>query len=160
MKWNVRAARLPDAQRLVEFNLAIACETEGKELSPAIVERGVCRGLQQGDEVSYWVAELATTTTEQVAMPRELIGCLMLTREWSDWRDGWLMWVQSVYVCEQYRGQGVFRSLLETVIENLRQMPDVVGVRLYVEGENERAQAVYFKTGFVDPNYKVLEQIF
>lgn len=89
-----------------------------------------------------------------------MIGCLMLTREWSDWRDGWLMWLQSVYVCAPHRGQGVFRSLLETAIEKMRQAPDVIGVRLYVEVKNERAQAVYYKTGFVDPKYKVLEQIF
>jgi ribosomal protein S18 acetylase RimI-like enzyme len=84
----------------------------------------------------------------------------MLTREWSDWRDGWLMWVQSVYVEPAHRSQGVFRSLLDHATQCMREDPDVVGMRLYVENENSRAQAVYARTGFVDPSYKVLERIF
>ncbi len=154
MNWKIRAAHLQDADQLIEFNRAIARETEAKELPHAIVSRGVRRGLLRQDEVSYWVAEL-----EQQG-ESELIGCLMLTREWSDWRDGWLMWVQSVYVSQPYRGQGVFRNLLDTVIGKLKQTPDVVGLRLYVETENSRAQEVYYKTGFVDSHYKVLEQLF
>ncbi len=154
MKWKIRVATMQDADRLVEFNCAIARETEGKELSGEVVRRGVLRGLTHAGEVSYWVAEVNPQDTA------ELIGCLMLTREWSDWRDGWLMWVQSVYVCDSYRGQGVFRSLLETVIDKMKQTPDVVGLRLYVETKNLRAQEVYLRTGFVDSHYKVLEQLF
>ena len=154
MKWKIRAAQIQDADRLMEFNCAIARETEGRELSAEVVGRGVRRGLLHAGEVSYWVAEV------ELQGVSELIGCLMLTREWSDWRDGWLMWVQSVYVCESYRGQGVFRNLLETVIEQMKQTPDIVGLRLYVETQNARAQEVYLRTGFVDPHYKVLEQMF
>jgi len=150
MIWKIRPATLSDVAALVEFNCAIARETEGKELPREVVERGVTRGLQQGAEVVYYVAD----------NDGEPVGSLMLTREWSDWRDGWLVWVQSVYVQHQWRGQGVFRSLLTHVLELLRQQPDVIGVRLYVEVENARAQAAYERTGFVDPHYKVLEQIF
>lgn len=148
--WKVRPAELVDVTSLVDFNCAIALETEGKDLDRPTVERGVRRGLEQGDEVQYFVADDG----------QQPIGSLMLTREWSDWRDGWLVWVQSVYVKPTHRGQGVFRSLLEQVIQQIRQQPDVVGVRLYVEADNTRAQTVYARTGFVDPRYKVLEQIF
>lgn len=149
-KWTVRRATADDATILAKFNCAIARETEEKELDPNTVLRGVERGLQHADEVLYFVAET----------PTEIIGCLMLTREWSDWRDGWLVWVQSVYVESDFRGQGVFRGILAFAIEEIRKNPDVVGVRLYVEESNTRAQSVYLRTGFSDPKYKVLEQIF
>ena len=148
--WHIRRASHEDVETLIEFNCAIARETEGKELVRETVSRGVRRGLEQGDEVVYYVADDDTGP----------VGSLMLTREWSDWRDGWLVWIQSVYVTERLRGRGVFRSLLEHVTRELRRQPDVVGVRLYVEAENTRAQAVYHRTGFADANYKVLEQIF
>lgn len=151
----IRRAQMDDAERLIEFNCAIARETEDRELEPAIVRRGVLRGLVHAGEVRYYVAEL-----ERVVGCPEVVGCLMFTREWSDWRDGWLMWVQSVYVVAEYRGRGVFRRMLDAASEEVRQLPDVVGMRLYVERENEAAQAVYFRTGFVDSGYKVLEKLF
>lgn len=150
VEWKVRPAGLDDAHMLAEFNWRIAVETEGKELDRSRVTRGVRRGLQLEHEVRYFVAE-------SVDGP---LGCLMLTREWSDWRDGWLIWIQSVYVRPEYRGQGVFRSLLEHVRLLLQQEQDVVGLRLYVEAENQRAQDVYRRTGFSDPNYRVLELLF
>ena len=150
MDWSIRRAAQPDIASLVDFNCAIARETENRELPREVVNAGVTRGLGRGDDVVYYLAEDHTGP----------IGSLLLTREWSDWRDGWLMWVQSVYVVPQRRGQGVFRSLISHVIELLQQQPDVVGVRLYVEADNSRAQTVYQRTGFVDAHYKVLEQIF
>lgn len=150
MNWKIRPATPEDINALVDFNCAIARETEGKELSREVVQRGVTRGMLQGAEVVYFVADASG----------QPIGSLMLTREWSDWRDGWLAWVQSVYVDARWRGQGVFRSLLTHAVDSLRQQPDVVGVRLYVDVENTRAQTAYQRTGFVDPHYKVLEQLF
>ena len=149
-EWSIRRATESDLEALVSFNRAIARETEHKELREEVVRRGVLRGMQQGDEAIYFVAE----------SDGKAIGCLMVTREWSDWRDGWLAWIQSVYVSVDFRGQGVFRGLLENAIDELRRNPDVIGVRLYVEMENQRAQAVYARTGFADPRYKVLERIF
>jgi len=146
----IRTAVTEDIPALVDFNCAIARESEGRELTREVVTRGVTRGLSQGDEVVYYVVDEG----------RGPIACLMLTREWSDWRDGWLVWVQSVYVKPEYRGQGVFRMLLSHVRDKLREQNDVVGMRLYVEAENSLAQSVYRNTGFVDPNYLVLEQLF
>lgn len=148
--WKIRRATTDDIEALVDFNCAIARETEDRELERGLVARGVTRAFQQGDEVTYYVAEAGS----------ELIGGLMLTREWSDWRDGWLVWIQSVYVAAEYRGRGVFRTLLEHVTEEVQKNPDVIGMRLYVETENQRAQSVYASTGFTNPNYKVLEKIF
>jgi ribosomal protein S18 acetylase RimI-like enzyme len=153
----VRRARGEDAQELTTFNCAIARETEGRELCFETVRRGVCRGLQQGAEVTYYVAE--AVSDEDVPAP-QVVGCLMLTREWSDWRDGWLMWLQSVYVAQPFRGRGVFRKMLSTATEDARQLPDVVGLRLYVEHHNEAAQSVYLNLGFQDSNYRVLEKMF
>lgn len=145
----IRTATLDDAQKLMEFNCAIAQETEGKQLDKTLVLSGVRRGLEQAGEVSYLVATQADVQ----------LGCLMLTREWSDWRDGWIAWIQSVYVVPTHRGQGIFRLLLDGATELVQQDPDVVGLRLYVETENTRAQNVYSRTGFTDPSYKVLEKI-
>lgn len=157
--YEIRVAELSDVDTLAAFNCAIAAETEDRQLPLETVRRGVERGLRHAPEVTYFVAQLANSeTSEELRKP--LVGCLMLTREWSDWRDGWLAWVQSVYVVPEQRGRGVFRRLLETATEHLRQSPDVVGMRLYVEVENEDAQAVYARSGFGDPNYKVLEKMF
>ena len=146
----IRAATNDDCQTLADYNCALASETEDHQLDSATVLRGVKRGLERAPDVQYHVAEVDT----------EIIGQLMVTREWSDWRDGWLWWIQSVYVRADHRGNGVFRKLLQHVTDLATADSDVVGIRLYVENENERAQAVYARSGFDDPNYRVLEQIF
>lgn len=148
--WTIRLADAGDIETLVDFNCGIARETEDKELDRQLVTSGVARAMNQGDEVKYFIAESDSGP----------IGSLMLTREWSDWRDGWLVWIQSVYVSADARGKGVFRSLLDHATEQVQLDPDVRGLRLYVENENTRAQSVYSKTGFGDPNYKVLEKLF
>lgn len=147
----VRLASPSDVPTIVDYNVALALESESKQLDPETVQRGVTRGLQQRDEVRYF---LAVESGGQVA------GQIMLTREWSDWRDGWIMWIQSVYVLPAWRGKGVFRKLLDTAIGELRADPDVVGMRLYVEVDNRRAQEVYLRTGFGDASYRVLEMMF
>jgi len=84
-------------------NQCLALESEGARLDPDILRRGIERGLSRFPEVQYFVAEISG----------RMVGQLMLTREWSDWRDGWLLWLQSVYVDREFRRQGVFRRLLE-----------------------------------------------
>ncbi|MCA9126681.1 MAG: GNAT family N-acetyltransferase [Planctomycetales bacterium] len=149
-EYRIEPAGPKDVDAITDFNCAIARETEGKELNRPTVLGGVARGLRQGGEVTYFVAKCNG----------EAVGCLMLTREWSDWRDGWLVWIQSVYVAPSHRGRGVFRLLLSTSEAHVLQQQDVVGLRLYVEVDNARAQSAYHRSGFVDPNYKVLEKIF
>ena len=143
----VRPATPADIRILADFNCRLAAETEGMTLDPDTVQSGVTRGMDAGDEVQYFVAEADGA----------VVGQVMLTREWSDWRDGWMAWLQSVYVAAQYRGQGVFRKLLDEVTGQLTAQTDVVCLRLYVEQENEAAIATYGRLGFRHPGYLVME---
>ncbi len=132
---------------LTDYNCRLALETEGKSLCADTVRNGVLRGLSVGGEVQYFVAVAEET----------VIGQVMLTREWSDWRDGWMAWLQSVYVAEEFRGKGVFRGLLNYVKDQLRLQSDVLCLRLYVEQDNEAAVAAYRRLEFEDPGYRVME---
>jgi ribosomal protein S18 acetylase RimI-like enzyme len=142
-----RRANISDVGRITEFNCRLALETEGKQLDTATVTRGVSRGLLLAPEVLYFVAEKDGV----------VIGQVMLTREWSDWRDGWMLWIQSVYVDAEWRGLGVFGKLFSFAIESAASEGHVVNVRLYVEHANEAAKAVYGKLGFRNAGYEVME---
>ncbi len=142
-----RSAKPADVETIAELNCRLARETEEKELNPATVRLGVARGLELSPEVRYFVAEANFA----------VVGQIMLTREWSDWRNGWMIWLQSVYVVAESRGQGVFRSLLSHAIEAAAVQGDVVNVRLYVEHANEAAKATYRRLGFCDAGYQVME---
>ncbi len=144
---SIRAAVSSDIDVLTDFNCRLAAETEGKHLEFNTVRSGVTRGLSVGDEVRYFVAEA----------DEKIVGQLMLTREWSDWRDGWAVWLQSVYIVADYRGQGVFRRLLDHVKTQLQNEPDVVCLRLYVEEDNDTARSTYTRLGFDDTGYRVME---
>jgi len=142
-----RNAEPADIERIAELNCRLARETEGKELNSDTVRLGVARGLELSPEVRYFVAEANSA----------VVGQLMLTREWSDWRNGWMVWLQSVYVVAESRGHGVFRRLLSHAIEVASVEGDVVNVRLYVEHANEAAKATYRRLGFCDAGYQVME---
>ena len=143
----IRSATTDDVAAIVEYNCRLARETEDKTLDRSTVDAGVRRGLELGDEVQYFVAEDESG----------VIGQIMLTREWSDWRNGWMIWLQSVYVASGKRGAGVFRLLFERSVELARLRCDAVCVRLYVEHENEAATATYRRLGFQDSGYLVME---
>lgn len=157
--WGIRPASSQDIATIVNFNLALADETEDHPLDHDTVVRGVTRGMTQGEEVEYFLAVINSVSSDDHG-EEAIIGQLMLTREWSDWRDGWVAWIQSVYVHQEHRRKGVFRSLLDHVSDVCQSRPDVVGLRLYVETSNRVAQSVYDKSGFTDPKYKILEQMF
>ena len=146
----VRDARPDDLATIVDFNVRLAFETEAKLLDPDILDRGVARALADPDRLRYWVVE--DTETGRV------IGQAAITREWSDWRDGWLWWFQSVYVDPGHRKSGLFRALHGHIRSLAKAAPDVIGLRLYVEAHNHRAQATYQALGLNDSQYLVYEE--
>ena len=147
MTRTIRRGEPRDAAVVAEFNRRMAWETEHKHLDLSVLARGVDRVFTDPAKGFYLVAESAG----------EVVGQLMVTYEWSDWRDGWFWWVQSVYVREDHRRSGVFRALYAGVMQQARTAGDVVGVRLYVEKDNTRAQATYQHLGMGDAGYLVWE---
>lgn len=145
----IRLATEADADAIVEFNRAMALETEGKELLPEVIGAGVRALLSQPASGFYVVAE----------EDRGVIGGLMITKEWSDWRNGELWWIQSLYVLPAYRRRGVFRQLYAHVQVLAASEPRVCGFRLYVERENAAAQAVYRAIGMQETRYRVYEAL-
>jgi ribosomal protein S18 acetylase RimI-like enzyme len=138
MPFTVRPATLADAPTIAEYNRRLAIETEGKSLDPATLGAGVAAILADRNKGLYFVAEQGG----------EVIGQMMVTYEWSDWRNGWIWWLQSVYVRVDCRRTGVFRTLFAEVVAAAGRQRDVVAIRLYVEEENAAAQATYGSLGF------------
>ncbi len=145
---HIRPAHPEDAAAIARMNQQLAEETEGRRLPDAVVQAGVERGLRLAPEVRYFVAEAAGRP----------IGQLMLTREWSDWRNGWMLWLQSVFVDAEFRRRGIFRKLLEFGLSTCRETDHPVCVRLYVELENHAAAEVYRRLGFGCAGYRVMER--
>ncbi|WZO96908.1 GNAT family N-acetyltransferase [Isosphaeraceae bacterium EP7] len=148
-RWTIRDARPEDIDVLVVFNRALASETESKELDAQVLRRGLVAALADPERLRYWVAE------EEGAV----IGQIAVTREWSDWRCGWIWWLQSVYVAEPGRSRGVFRSLYRSVHEAAKSTSDVIGIRLYVEHQNGPARATYLALGLNPAGYDVFEDL-
>ena len=146
----VRPAAPVDLDVLVEFNAAMALETEGRRLDPARLRAGVRAALADPARGTYRVAEV----------DGRVVGALLLTREWSDWRNGWFWWIQSVFVAPDARGRGVYRALHESVLAEARADRGVCGVRLYVEQDNRRAQSVYAAVGMQRTHYVFYEDDF
>jgi ribosomal protein S18 acetylase RimI-like enzyme len=144
----VRAAQADDCEVLAAFNAAMAIETEAKTLDPATLRAGVARVLAEPTRGFYLVAE----SNGVVA------GCLMVTFEWSDWRNGDWWWLQSVYVMPEYRRHGVFRALYAEVERRAAERVDVVGIRLYVERDNVRAQHTYAALGMREDHYRMFSK--
>jgi ribosomal protein S18 acetylase RimI-like enzyme len=145
----IRLARRADARAIVEFNAAMALETEGKRLLPEVIDAGVRSLLRNPRAGFYVIAE-----RENLA-----IGALMITKEWSDWRNGTFWWIQSVYVHPAFRRQGVYRRLYRHVQTMAAKDRRVCGFRLYVERENRRAQKTYRKLGMEKTRYLVFEEL-
>ena len=133
---------------IVRFNAALASETEGKSLDVPTLRSGVDAILADPSRGFYLVAENPDV---------EAAGSLLVTFEWSDWRNGWFWWIQSVYVHRRYRRQGVYALLYETVRERAHRRDDVYGFRLYVEVENVAAQRTYRRLGMSECDYRMYE---
>jgi len=144
----VRPARPEDAATLCQFNACLAEESEDKKLDAATLRAGVAALLDDPHKGTYFVAE----------RDGGVVGQLAVTFEWSDWRNGWFWWIQSVYVHKDARRGGVFRALFEHVQNAARADGQVIGIRLYVENENNVAHAVYEDLGFEWTNYRVMEK--
>lgn len=143
----VRFGGSSDIDVIVEFNRLLALETEGKELDPELLRAGVEAGIADPEKIGYFLA-----LDEGV-----ILGQLAITREWSDWRNGWFWWVQSVYVRRESRQRGVFRVLFEHARAAARQAPQVIGMRLYVDNHNLAAHEVYERLGMSRIDYQLLE---
>jgi len=143
----IRPATLSDLAHLCRWNAAMARETEGRELDPAVLERGVRGVFAQPQRGFYLVAECDGVPS----------GGLLVTCEWSDWHDSDYWWIQSVYVEPAARRHGVFRALHAEVLRRARAA-GVASVRLYVERSNQRAQATYAGLGMQPSHYAMYEQ--
>jgi len=145
----IRAAEPKDTEAIAEMNVAMAWETEHVHLDETVLMQGVEAVFECPHRGFYVVAE----SEEQI------VGCLLITYEWSDWRCGLFWWIQSLYVRPPARRAGVFRNLHEFVTAEASRRPDVCGIRLYVEGSNRRAQQAYEQIGMRARSYRMYEQM-
>lgn len=148
MPLTIRRGGPSDAAVVAEFNQRLAQETEGRSLDAAALAAGVAAVLADESRGTYFVAE----------HEGRVVGQLMITLEWSDWRNGWLWWIQSVYVRAEARRLGVFRALYGHAVAEAKARGDVAGIRLYVEHENAAARATYARLGMSETGYLVLER--
>tara|TARA_R110002153_G_scaffold47769_6_gene134871 strand:- start:13920 stop:14378 length:459 start_codon:yes stop_codon:yes gene_type:complete len=147
-KIKIRVANNSDVSSLVKFNQLMAWETEQKKLDQAILFKGVSALVADGNKGFYLVAE----------QNDEVVGSLMVTTEWSDWRNGVFWWVQSVYITADFRRQGIYAQLYAQVKALAEQQQNVCGFRLYVEKENIIAQKTYESLGMQPTHYLMYEE--
>lgn len=145
----IRKGTTADLAAIVENNRLMALETEDLALDLEKLEPGVLAVLSGAQPATYWVVEEDAVITAQ----------LMLTYEWSDWRNATVWWIQSVYVAEAARGKGAYKRLYQHVLDEARR-EGAAGIRLYVDQRNERAQAVYTKLDMNGDHYRVFEAMF
>jgi GNAT superfamily N-acetyltransferase len=146
---NIRQAIAADADILAQFNIALARESEQLDLEPARVKAGVAALLRDPAKGLYFVAEDAGA----------VVGQLLITHEWSDWRNGDFWWLQSVYVRPDFRRRGVFQALFDHVLQKAARQGDVCGLRLYVDRRNAPARKAYERLGLKETHYHVLERL-
>ena len=143
----VRPAQSTDTPIIAELNCRLASESEDRHLDQDRVATGVAALFESTERGQYFVAEVDGA----------VVGQLLITYEWSDWRNGVMWWIQSVYVVAKYRRSGVFSSLYQTVSKLAKQDPTVCGLRLYVKQENDEARDTYLSRGMFVTGYEVME---
>jgi GNAT superfamily N-acetyltransferase len=144
---SVRSATLEDTEFLVSGNGRMALETEGRALDMHTLRAGVCAVFDDPARGFYLIAEIGGRAAGQ----------MMITYEWSDWRNGAFWWIQSVYTVPESRGLGVFKALYSHVESLARTSGGVCGLRLYVETHNQLAQAAYERCGMKEAVYRMFE---
>jgi ribosomal protein S18 acetylase RimI-like enzyme len=150
MSISIRSATSADAELIADFNNRLAMETEDRTLNNDLIVPGVDALLHDAAKGRYWVA---------LAEDR-IVGQIGVTYEWSDWRNGMLWWIQSVYVHEDFRRRGIFSALYRHVESLAAAEANVRGLRLYLEKENRGAQKTYESLGISVTGYRVMETIF
>jgi len=143
----IRSSTPADAPVITEFNARLADETEHLQLDRARLRAGVDAVLGDTSKGIYWVAEAGG----------DVVGQLMITFEWSDWRNGFFWWIQSVYVRADCRSRGVFKALYIHVHQQAKSRNDVCGLRLYVERDNQSARQLYQRLGLRPTSYELYE---
>ncbi|MGD1951307.1 MAG: GNAT family N-acetyltransferase [Leptolyngbyaceae cyanobacterium] len=146
---NIRRAQLSDASAIANFNQAMAWETENKKLISEVILAGVTSLFENPSRGFYIVAEIDA----------KVVACLMITTEWSDWRNGLFWWVQSVFVLPDYRRRGIYRRMYQFIKDLANREPNVCGFRLYVEKDNVRAQSTYTTLGMSQSPYFLFEEL-
>jgi L-amino acid N-acyltransferase YncA len=143
----IRQAQRADLSLLVDFQYKLALESENITLDRQVLNAGMAALFDDPTKGLYYIAEEAG----------EAIGCHMITYEWSDWRNGMVLWIQSVYVRESHRKKGVFRKMYDNLVDRVQQDKGLRGLRLYVDKTNARAQKVYESMGMDGSHYTVYE---
>jgi len=143
---NIRKATLSDAPAIIDFQLKMAWETEDMHLDPETVKEGANAVFEDHSRGQYYVAD----------DDGKVVASLLITYEWSDWRNCNVWWFQSVYVVPEYRRKGIFRRMYN-YIRHLAEEQDIAGLRLYVETKNTRAQKTYEALGMSSEHYSFYE---
>lgn len=143
----IRKATENDSASIVEFQLAMAWETEQLQLHEPTVVKGVDAVFADSSKGSYYVAEL----------DRKVVGSLLTTFEWSDWRNGTVLWIQSVYVRPEYRKRSIFSHLYKHIQEMVAADTNLRGIRLYADKNNTPAHGVYAHLGMTAEHYQMFE---
>nr|WP_246202779.1 GNAT family N-acetyltransferase [Fulvivirga lutimaris] len=137
-------------ETIVDFQILMASETEDLGLDKETLMSGAAAVFEDPAKGTYYVA---TEDDED----ENVIACLLITPEWSEWRNGTVWWIQSVYVIKEHRGKGIFKAMYEYIKAMVEEDETLKGIRLYVEKENTKAQAVYERIGMTAEHYKLYE---
>lgn len=146
---SIRKSKAQDIDVIAGFQQRLALETENFNLDLTTVKKGMRAMLDDPSRGTYFIAEV----------DGEIAGCHSITYEWSDWRNGMVWWLQSVYVVEKHRKNGVFKAMFDNLRNMIAADPNVAGLRLYVDKSNERAQNVYKAMGMNGEHYSVFEMM-
>ena len=147
--FHVRPAKLEDSTSIIDFQVKMAWETEAIRLDRKTIEAGVTSVFKNPEKATYYVG----VSNDQV------VSSMMITTEWSDWRNKTVWWLQSVYVLPDFRGQGMFRQMFNYINKLIDQKPEVAGLRLYVDASNKNALKTYAAVGMDVDHYQVCEKM-